>query len=53
MDNTLGVRQKELITVGELIKFSNREEFRSWLSENCRSDAGVWLLLERRAGPKQ
>ena len=52
MDNTLGVRQKELITVGELIKFSYREEFRSWLSENCRSDAGVWLLFGKAGGPK-
>ena len=38
--------------MGELIKFSNREEFRSWLSENCRSDAGVWLLFGKPGGPK-
>ncbi|MDE7395135.1 MAG: YdeI/OmpD-associated family protein [Clostridiales bacterium] len=29
---------------GELI-FENREAFREWLTENCLSDGGVWLLF--------
>lgn len=38
--------------MSELIKFASREEFRSWLSENCRSDAGVWLLFGKAGGPE-
>lgn len=29
------------------IQFSTREEFRSWLLENCRSSPGVWLLFSK------
>lgn len=32
--------------------FSNREEFRTWLMENCMSSAGVWLLFGKAGGPK-
>lgn len=32
--------------------FSNREEFRIWLSENCLSAKGVWLLFSKTGGPK-
>lgn len=34
------------------LQFSNREEFRIWLSENCLSDCGVWLLFGKSGGPK-
>ena len=34
------------------IIFSNREEFRKWLSENCLSEEGVWLLFGKAGGPK-
>lgn len=34
------------------IFFSNREEFRKWLSENCLSEEGVWLLFGKAGGPK-
>ncbi len=38
--------------MSELMKFSNRAEFRNWLSENCRSSEGVWLLFGKAGGPK-
>jgi len=34
------------------IEFSNRESFRKWLYENCRSSPGVWLLFGKPGGPK-
>lgn len=34
------------------IIFSNREEFRKWLSENCLSEEGVWLLFGKAGGLK-
>lgn len=34
------------------IIFSNRDEFRKWLSENCLSEEGVWLLFGKAGGPK-
>ena len=34
------------------IRFTNRGDFRKWLSENCQSDAGVWLLFGKAGGPK-
>ena len=36
----------------DVMEFADREEFRSWLSENCLSDAGVWLLFGKAGGPK-
>lgn len=36
----------------ELLEFSCREEFRAWLSENCLSEDGVWLLFGKAGGPK-
>ncbi|MDE7230158.1 MAG: YdeI/OmpD-associated family protein [Oscillospiraceae bacterium] len=35
-----------------IIQFADREEFRKWLSENCLSDNGVWLLFGKAGGPK-
>ncbi len=37
--------------MSDSIKFSSREEFRAWLSENCRSSTGVWLLFGKPGGP--
>lgn len=40
------------IAMNELLEFADREAFRSWLSEHCMSDAGVWLLFGKAGGPK-
>ncbi len=36
----------------DIMKFSCREEFRSWLSENCLSSKGIWILFGKSGGPK-
>lgn len=38
--------------MAELLQFTDREEFRAWLSENCRSSDGVWLLFGKAGGPR-
>ena len=38
--------------MSDIMKFSNREEFREWLSGNCLSEAGIWLLFGKAGGPK-
>ncbi len=38
--------------MGETMQFSNREDFRQWLSAHCLSSAGIWLLLGKAGGPK-
>ena len=38
--------------MSDIMQFSDRAEFRQWLSDNCRSDAGVWLLFGKAGGPK-
>ena len=38
--------------MSEIMKFSSREEFREWLSDNCESSEGVWLLFGKAGGPK-
>ena len=38
--------------MGEILKFSNREGFRNWLSDHCVSSEGVWLLFGKAGGPK-
>ncbi|MDE6388050.1 MAG: YdeI/OmpD-associated family protein [Lachnospiraceae bacterium] len=38
--------------MSDIMEFSNREEFRKWLSDHCLSDAGVWLLFGKSGGPK-
>ena len=38
--------------MNEIIEFPDRESFRLWLSENCQSSPGVWLLFGKSGGPK-
>ena len=38
--------------MSDAMKFSSREDFRNWLSENCRSSAGIWLLFGKAGGEK-
>lgn len=38
--------------MSDIMKFSSRAEFRSWLSEHCLSSPGVWLLFGKAGGPK-
>ncbi len=35
-----------------ILTFANREEFRKWLCDNCKSSEGVWLLFGKSGGPK-
>lgn len=35
-----------------IMKFANREAFRTWLCAHCLSEAGVWLLFGKSGGPK-
>ena len=37
--------------MSNLLMFSNRNEFRDWLSKNCLSTNGVWLLFGKANGP--
>lgn len=36
----------------EVLAFSDREQFRNWLKDNCKSNGGVWLLFGKSEGPK-
>lgn len=36
----------------EHLQFTARDEFRSWLKNNCTSSGGVWLLFGKPGGPK-
>ena len=36
----------------DIMKFSNRGEFREWLSGHCLSSGGVWLLFGKAGGPE-
>ncbi len=38
--------------MNDIMEFANREEFRKWLIDHCRSDDGVWLLFGKAGGPK-
>lgn len=38
--------------MNDTMQFTDRESFRSWLSENCLASAGVWLLFGKAGGPK-
>lgn len=38
--------------MNHIMEFANREEFRTWLSQHCLSNAGVWLLFGKAGGPK-
>ncbi len=35
-----------------LLRFADREDFRNWLSANCTSSEGVWLLFGKGGGVK-
>lgn len=35
-----------------MLEFSNREDFRKWLNDNCLTDEGYWLLFGKAGGPK-
>lgn len=35
-----------------ILEFPDRAAFRNWLSENCRSSGGVWLLFGKPGGPR-
>ena len=37
--------------MSEALEFANREDFRKWLSENCLTSGGVWLLFGKAGGP--
>ncbi len=34
------------------MKFSDREEFRTWLSKNCMAEEGIWIIFEKGKGSK-
>lgn len=36
----------------EVLEFANREAFRKWLSDNCLTHDGVWLLFRKSGEPK-
>lgn len=38
--------------MNEILEFADREAFRKWLSENCETEAGVWLLFRKSGVPK-
>lgn len=38
--------------MSEITQFSDREEFRQWLNDNCLSSDGIWLLFGKSGGPK-
>ena len=38
--------------MNDILVFSERAEFRNWLSENCLSTDGVWLLFGKHGNPK-
>lgn len=37
--------------MNDIIEFTSREEFRTWLNENCLSNKGIWLLFGKTGGP--
>ena len=38
--------------MNEYLQFASRDEFRSWLKDNCVSSGGVWLLFGKSGGSK-
>ena len=38
--------------LAENLLFTSRDEFRSWLENNCLSSDGFWLLFGKSGGPK-
>ena len=35
-----------------MMEFASRQAFRDWLSGNCQSSGGVWLLFGKAGGPE-
>lgn len=44
--------EREVSYLNGILEFSNRDDFRKWLQENCLSAEGVWLLFGKAGGPK-
>ena len=38
--------------MSDIMEFANREAFRAWLSQNCLTSDGIWLLFGKAGGPK-
>lgn len=38
--------------MNDVLIFTDRQEFRQWLSEHCLTSNGVWLLFGKNGGPK-
>lgn len=38
--------------MSDILEFTDRAAFRSWLSAHCQSGAGVWLLFGKAGGPE-
>lgn len=38
--------------MNSVFKFESREEFRTYLCDNCLSTEGIWLLFGKKGGPK-
>lgn len=38
--------------MADVLRFDDRGAFREWLSRNCQSGAGVWLLFGKAGGPE-
>ena len=38
--------------MNELFRFDNRQQFRDWLKENGQTSNGIWLLFNKKGGPK-
>ena len=45
-------RSKGDYIMSNIMEFGDRESFRKWLSENCLSNDGIWLLFGKAGGPK-
>lgn len=38
--------------MSNIMEFADREAFRAWLSQNCLTSDGIWLLFGKAGGPK-
>lgn len=38
--------------MSNIMEFADREAFRAWLSQNCMTSDGIWLLFGKAGGPK-
>ena len=46
------VKHSQEDDMSEYLQFASREDFRAWLSENCLTSGGVWVLFGKVGGPK-